>query len=42
MVHCSAGLSRSVSIILAWLIKFKNINLKKAVEITKNARGREI
>ena len=40
MVHCSAGLSRSVSIILAWIMKTKGKTLKEAVDITKKARGR--
>jgi rhodanese-related sulfurtransferase len=35
LVHCQAGISRSVSIVMAWLIFNKKINVDKAFEIVK-------
>jgi len=42
LVHCSGGLSRSVSIIIAWLIKYKGLSLTSAVGVLCRARQRPI
>ena len=38
LVHCENGVSRSVTIILAYLIKIKNMKLKDALSLVKNTR----
>ncbi len=38
LVHCQAGISRSVSIVIAWLIWNKKITVEKAFEIVKQHR----
>ena len=38
LVHCQAGISRSVSIVMAWLISNKNLNVEQAFEIVKQHR----
>ena len=42
LVHCSAGLSRSVSIILAFLMKRRGLSLAEAVEQVTRCRGRKL
>lgn len=42
LVHCSAGLSRSVTVILGYLMKVKRMSLKEAVEATTAGRGRKL
>ena len=39
LVHCYMGCSRSVAVILAYIIKFKNINLDEAITIIKNKKN---
>ena len=39
LVHCQAGISRSASIIIAYLMKHKNMNFNKAFGLIKEKRG---
>merc|ERR1712166_400148 len=39
LVHCNRGVSRSSSIIVAYLMKRKGLGLKEALEFTKGKRG---
>ena len=39
LVHCSAGRSRSVSIIIGYLIKYRRMKLEDAYELVKEKRG---
>lgn len=38
MVHCVAGVSRSASLVLAYLMKHMNMSLKDAFELVRTAR----
>jgi len=38
LVHCQEGISRSASIVLAYLIAYKRIDLETAMEDVRNAR----
>ncbi|KAL4439104.1 hypothetical protein ABPG74_008879 [Tetrahymena malaccensis] len=38
LVHCFAGISRSTSLVLAYLMKYQNKTLDEALNITKQAR----
>ena len=40
LVHCHAGISRSTSIILAYLMKHKQMKFNKAFELIKEKRGK--
>ena len=42
LVHCSAGLSRSASMIVAWLMIEQKLSLKEAIEFIVEKRGRLI
>ena len=42
LVHCSAGLSRSVTFVVAFLMKTHRITLKNAVEFVQSRRGRKL
>lgn len=38
MVHCVAGVSRSASLVLAYLMKYMKLSLKDAFELVRTAR----
>mmetsp|Transcript_12632 Transcript_12632/g.25767 ORF Transcript_12632/g.25767 Transcript_12632/m.25767 type:complete len:266 (+) Transcript_12632:1642-2439(+) len=40
LVHCSAGLSRSATIVLGYLMKAKAMSMREAVEVATEGRGR--
>ena len=40
LVHCYAGISRSTSIIIAFLMKHQKMNFNKAMELIKEKRGK--
>merc|ERR1712232_1063722 len=42
LVHCSAGLSRSASVVVAWLMKSADLTLEQAVEEVSFRRGRRL
>lgn len=42
LVHCSGGLSRSVTIIVAWLMKTYQLSLNEAVKLTRRGRERQL
>ena len=42
MVHCSAGLSRSASIVVAFMMKHETLSLAQAVDKVQKARGRKL
>lgn len=39
LVHCNAGQSRSASIVIAYLMKYENMTLTKALEYVKNKKS---
>jgi atypical dual specificity phosphatase len=39
LVHCSYGVSRSASVIIAYLIKYKKLTYNEAYDFLKNQRG---
>ena len=39
LVHCSAGKSRSVSIVAVYLMKYKGMNVNEALDFIKNKRN---
>eukprot|EP00928_Gymnodinium_smaydae_P081929 TRINITY_DN65358_c0_g1_i1.p1 TRINITY_DN65358_c0_g1~~TRINITY_DN65358_c0_g1_i1.p1 ORF type:complete len:262 (-),score=29.10 TRINITY_DN65358_c0_g1_i1:44-829(-) len=41
-IHCSAGLSRSASVALAWLMKYERLTLSEAVHDLTRRRGRRL
>lgn len=42
LVHCNAGTSRSVSFVISYLIKYKNMSLEEATHFIKNIRQESI
>lgn len=42
LVHCSAGLSRSASIVVAWIMEKKGMSLAEAVALVGERRGRKL
>lgn len=38
LVHCAAGISRSSTVTLAYLVRFEQLNLKDAYKILREAR----
>ena len=40
LVHCHAGVSRSVSILLSYIMKSQNMSLDKALELVKSKRDK--
>ena len=40
LVHCSGGLSRSVSLIISWLMKNHGMSLVEAFDLVESKRGR--
>lgn len=39
LIHCSAGISRSVSIVIAYLIKYKNMTVDQALNFIREKRS---
>lgn len=38
LVHCKAGVQRSATIVVGYLMKYKNYNLEEAIDYVKNIR----
>ncbi|GBG24683.1 Dual specificity protein phosphatase, putative [Hondaea fermentalgiana] len=39
LIHCSKGVSRSISVFLAWLIRYRRLPLREGLELAKSRRS---